>query len=145
MGVWADILAGAGGAAGSTASTPDVRHQPEVDVQSYTGIYHMIHALNISAGGVAVRVALLCAWDPWLESRHYAYFCKMFYTRIYAYILTCTQIHSVYTSIYGLVSVFMWSCISVQIYRVILGCMLMYSVYTSIYSFVLSTAVAFVR
>jgi hypothetical protein len=81
--------------------------QPDSDVQSY--IYHMIHTINIKAGGVAVRAALRCAWDPWFESRYYAYFCKMFYTRIYAYILTCTQIHSVYTRIHGLAAVFMCS------------------------------------
>ncbi len=81
--------------------------QPDSVVQSY--IYHVIHSLNINAGCVVVRAALLCAWDPWFESRHYAYFCKMFYTRIYAYILTCTQIHRVYTRIYGLAAVFMCS------------------------------------
>ena len=50
-----DIMAGAGGAAGSA---PDVRHQPdsEGDVQFY--IYHLMHRLDINAGGVAVRAAL---------------------------------------------------------------------------------------
>ncbi len=88
--------------------------QPASDLQSY--IYHMIlvHAISINAGGVAVRAALRCVWDPWFESRHYAFFCKMFYTRIFAYILTCTQIHSVYTHIYGLAAVFMCSYECIQ-------------------------------
>ncbi len=69
-------------------------------------------------------------------------FCKMFYTRIYAYTNLYPDTQCLYAYILSCISIHvvtLWSCISVQIYRVILACMLIYSVYTSIYWFVLST------
>ncbi len=81
------------------------------------------------------------------KSRYYTYFCKMFYTRIYAYILTCT--HSVYTRIYGLAAVLMCSYKYIMRYTESYLYVCWYTqyipVYTTEYSCCLCQVVSFLR
>jgi hypothetical protein len=134
MGVSADIMAGAGGAAGSAPARQwcailHISYDTRYQHQRWWCSGQSSFAVCMRS---MVRISILCIF---LQDVLYAYI--RLYTDLYpdtqclyTYIRSCSSIH-VLIRVYN------------EVYRVILVCMLIYFVHTSIYWFVLSTAVAF--
>ncbi len=121
-GVSADIMAGAGGAAGSAPA------------RQWCAILHISYDTRYKhqRWWCSGQSSLALCMRSMVQSRYYAYFCKMFNTRIYAYLLTCTQKHSVYTRIYGLAAVFMCPYKYIMRYTESYLCVCWYTQYTPV-------------